>query len=228
MEPLKAKDARRYAEFQEWTPYEAALLLAGCKPLPRGHVPEPDGNTPAFNLIHAVQICGPSKDLQTSHPPEVWVNWYSEYFASRDAPEFSQMALRAVERYMIGTTGITSKQYPLAIKDLAALQDATFPLAVPVQAGSEGPAPATKGSKKRRTWRDVAMPYVVETYRAGKYRTAHVFYVDLVNRADTQNSPFTQRDRELFLTEIGQSVSKKTIENAMPQIKAAAALKNRT
>ena len=95
MEPLKAKDARRYAEFQEWTPYEAALLLAGCKPLPRGHVPEPDGNTPAFNLIHAVQICGPSKDLQTSHPPEVWVNWYSEYLAGRDAPEFSQIAMRA-------------------------------------------------------------------------------------------------------------------------------------
>jgi len=41
MEPLNANDAQRYAEFKEWTPFEAALLLAGCKPLPRGQIPEP-------------------------------------------------------------------------------------------------------------------------------------------------------------------------------------------
>jgi hypothetical protein len=66
------------------------------------------------------------------------------------------------------------------------------------------------------------MPYVVATYRAGKYKTAHTFYVALVNKAGVKNSPFTLRDRELFLTNLGQSVSEKTIANAMPEIKTAA------
>ncbi len=90
-----------------------------------------------------------------------------------------------------------------------------------VVAGNE-PVPARKRPSKRRTWRDVAMPYVVETYRAGKYKTAHVFYVALVNKAGLENSPFTLHDRELFMTDIGKSLAEKTIENAMPEIKAAA------
>lgn len=93
----------------------------------------------------------------------------------------------------------------------------------PVVAGNE-PVPASKRTRKRRTWRDVAMPYVVETYRAGKYKTAHVFYVALVNKAGLENSPFTLHDRELFMTDIGKPLAEKTIENAMPEIKAAARL----
>jgi hypothetical protein len=98
MEPLNAKDAKRYAEFKEWTAFEAALLLAGCKPLPRGHIPEPNGNTPAFNLIQAIQYCGPSKNLGTPHPPERWMLWYSEYLAGRDFPDFSEKAMQAWDR----------------------------------------------------------------------------------------------------------------------------------
>ena len=100
MEPLNANDAQRYLEFKEWTPFEAALLLAGCKPLPRGHIPEPNGNTPAFNLIQAIQYCGPSKNLETPHPPETWKLWYSEHLAGRDFPEFSQQVMHALERNM--------------------------------------------------------------------------------------------------------------------------------
>jgi hypothetical protein len=95
MEPLNAKDAKRYAEFKEWTPFEAALLLAGCKPLPRGHIPEPNGNTPAFNLIQAIQICGLSKNMKTPHPPKVWMSWYSEHLAGSDFPDFSLTVIRA-------------------------------------------------------------------------------------------------------------------------------------
>ena len=102
MEPLNANDAQRYAEFKEWTPFEAALLLAGCKPLPRGHIPEPDGNTPAFNLIQAIQICGLSKDMKTPHPPKVWMSWYSEHLAGRDFPDFSQTVIRAFGRNKAG------------------------------------------------------------------------------------------------------------------------------
>jgi hypothetical protein len=98
MEPLNTNDAQRYAAFMEWTPFEAALLLAGCKPLPRGHVPKPSGNTPEFNLLSAVQVCGPSKDLETPHPPEVWMRWYSEYLAGRNFPVFSKVVMLALEQ----------------------------------------------------------------------------------------------------------------------------------
>ena len=81
---------------------------------------------------------------------------------------------------------------------------------------------ARAGPVKRRNWRDVAMQYIVETYRSGKYRTAHTFYAALVNKAGIGNSPFTVHNRELFLNGIGQSVAEKTIANEMPKIKAAA------
>lgn len=82
--------------------------------------------------------------------------------------------------------------------------------------------PPKNRTTKRRTWRDVSMPYVVNTYRSGKYKTAHTFYVALVNKAGAGDSPFTLHDRELFLSDIGQSVAEHTIANAMREIKAAA------
>lgn len=100
MEPLNLKDARRYAGFKQWTPYEAALLFANCKPLPRGQIPEPKGHTPAFNLIVAVGSCGPSKNLKTRHSPAVWMNWYEEYLAGHEVPEFSEMALWACKKHI--------------------------------------------------------------------------------------------------------------------------------
>lgn len=222
MEPLNANDAQRYAEFKEWTPFEAALLLAGCKPLPRGHIPEPNGNTPAFNLIKAIQYCGPSKNLGNPHPPETWMLWYSEYLAGNDFPEFSQVALQAIAKHLPQTVHITPQQYALTTRNGTALRSETLSPLVHEQAVSDGSAPASKPTKKRLTWRDVAMPYIVATYRAGKYKTAHTFYLALVNKAGVENSPFTVRERELFLTNLGQSVSEKTIANAMPEIKTAA------
>ena len=222
MEPLNANDAQRYAEFKGWTPFEAALLLAGCKPLPRGHIPEPNGNTPAFNLIQAIQYCGPSKNLKTPHPPETWMLWYSEYLAGYDFPEFSQVALQALAKRPSQTVHITPQQYSLTTRNGAVLKNGTLLPLVHEQSVSDGSAPARKPTKKRLTWRDVAMPYVVATYHIGKYKTTHTFYVALVNKAGVGNSPFTIRDRELFLTNLGQSVSEKTIANAMPEIKTAA------
>ena len=219
MEPLNANDAQRYAEFKEWTPFEAALLLAGCMPLPRGHIPEPNGNTPAFHLIQAIQYCGPSKNLGTPHPPETWMLWYSEYLAGNDFPEFSQVALQALENRLSQIVHTTPKQYALTTRNWAALKSGTLSPLVLEKAVSDSSAPASKRTTKRLTWRDVAMPYIVATYRAGKYKTAHTFYVALVNKAGVENSPFTLRDRELFLTNLGQSVSEKTIANAMPEIK---------
>ena len=222
MKQLNANDAQRYVKFKEWTPFEAALLLAGCMPLPRGHIPELNGNTPAFHLIQAIQYCGPSKNLVTSHPPETWMLWYSEYLAGNDVPEFSKVALQALENHLSQIVHTTPKQYALTTRSGAALKSETISPLVHEKAMSDSSAPATKRTTKRLTWRDVAMPYVVATYRAGKYKTAHTFYVALVNKANRGNSPFTLHDRKLFLTHLGQSVAEKTIANAMPEIKAAA------
>lgn len=101
MDQLNANDAQRYADFKEWTPYEAALLFAGCKPLPRGQIPEVKGNTPAFNLIQAVLHCGPFKSREDSQPPEVWLRWYSEHLAGRDIPVFSQQVILAMGRSLV-------------------------------------------------------------------------------------------------------------------------------
>lgn len=73
---------------------------------------------------------------------------------------------------------------------------------------------------KRMTWKDLAWDYVVKTYHAGTFKTAHTFYTALVNRAEKEPSPFTLHDRELFLKEIGQSLAEKTLANHMRQIKA--------
>lgn len=137
----------------------------------------------------------------------------SEAFETGASPVLAAAALLSAEV----ADGASGKAGP----DAGPAQNTATP--APVVAGNE-PVLVSKRTRKRRTWRDVAMPYVVETYRAGKYKTAHVFYVALVNKAGLENSPFTLHDRELFMTDIGQSLAEKTIENAMPEIKAAARL----
>lgn len=224
MKPLNANDARRYVGFKVWTPFEAALLLAGCKPLPRSHIPEPKGNTPAFNLIQAIQLCGPSKNLETMHSPENWILWYKEYLAGYDFPEFSLVTLRAFEKNKFPSFQKTQHQNSLTTSTGAVLKSENPQPVVTEQAVTDGTALEGKRTKKRLAWRDIAMPYVVETYRVGKYKTAHTFYIALVNKAQGGNSPFTCHNRELFLTDLGQAVSKKTIANAMKEIKAAARL----
>lgn len=84
-------------------------------------------------------------------------------------------------------------------------------------------APAVKRTK-RKTWRDVAFDYVVGVYNAGQYSTAKDLFKALQSKAGAE-SPFdvgTGDNRgELFVREIGKVLNSKTLENAMPEIKAA-------
>ncbi len=91
----------------------------------------------------------------------------------------------------------------------------------PMEAVSDTATPVISKRRKRRSWKDVAWDYVVETYHSGTFKTTHVFYTTLVNRADKEPSPFTLHQRELFLKEIGQSLAEHTLANNMQQIKAA-------
>lgn len=79
---------------------------------------------------------------------------------------------------------------------------------------------------KRRTWRDVAMPYVIETFREGQYATAKELFNQLYNTAGTGKSPFSKgkgiRLHTLFVDEISKPLALKTLENAMNEIRVAA------
>lgn len=95
----------------------------------------------------------------------------------------------------------------------------------PVEDVCDTTVPIVLKRSKRRSWKDVAWDYLVETYRTGTFKTTHVFYVALVNKADKEPSPFTLHQRTLFLREISQSFAEQTLANNMPHIKAASSKK---
>ena len=88
---------------------------------------------------------------------------------------------------------------------------------------------ATGGLKpdkaKRRTWRDVAWRYVLETFKAGQFSTAKSLYYTLESKAGSEDSPFDKgtgvHRYALYVREIGNTVTLKTIQNAWPKIKAS-------
>jgi hypothetical protein len=88
------------------------------------------------------------------------------------------------------------------------------------------PAPLVTSSKntiKRRTWRDVALPYVVDIFKAGNFTTAKALYSAVESKAG-KDSPFergTDANRgKLVVRELSKTVSLKTIQNKWSAIKA--------
>lgn len=85
---------------------------------------------------------------------------------------------------------------------------------------------AEKGNRaKRMTWRDVSLPYLVTTFRAGQYSTTKEFYKALLSKASTDGSPFDKGEGvnfgSLFVRDIGKPLALKTLENEMPAIRTA-------
>ena len=78
---------------------------------------------------------------------------------------------------------------------------------------------------KRKTWRDVAWTYVVETFKGGQYSTAKNFYRALENKAGANDSPFDKGTgmhlHSLYVREICETVTLKTIQNAWAEIKTS-------
>lgn len=82
---------------------------------------------------------------------------------------------------------------------------------------------ARAGPAKRRTWRDVAWPYMVSVFKSGQYATAKEFYRALETKAGV-DSPFesgTGPNRgSLFVRETSEKLTLKTVQNtAWPQLK---------
>jgi len=80
-----------------------------------------------------------------------------------------------------------------------------------------------KHTIKRRTWRDVALPYVVATFKTGNFTTAKALYAAIDKRAGT-DSPFERGTGDnrgtLVVRELSKTVSIKTMQNAWAEIKA--------
>lgn len=88
----------------------------------------------------------------------------------------------------------------------------------PVQAApaQRAETPVAQAKARRRTWRDVSSAYIVEIMRAGQYATAKELYRALEGKAGPE-SPFDKGvgpyRGSLFVREIAQPVSIKTIQN---------------
>lgn len=104
----------------------------------------------------------------------------------------------------------------------AKAQATTASAADAVAIGSSGSVKRAR-AKRRRTWRDVALPYMEEVFKAGQYPTAKEFYRALEKKAGA-GSPFDRGTGPnsdcLFVREISEKVSFKTVQNvAWPQLK---------
>ena len=89
-------------------------------------------------------------------------------------------------------------------------------------------APAAKTKAKRRTWWDVSSAYIIQVMRTGQHATAKELYRDLEAKTGP-NTPFDKgtgasRGR-LFVREIAQSLSLKTVQNKWEDLTKAAASK---
>ena len=97
---------------------------------------------------------------------------------------------------------------------------------LPIQARPEPQAaPVMKTKAKRRTWWDVSSPYIVDVMRAGQYATCKELYRALEAKAGP-NAPFdkgTGASRgSLFVREIAQPLSLKTVQNNWPALRELA------
>jgi hypothetical protein len=80
-----------------------------------------------------------------------------------------------------------------------------------------------KQKVRRRTWREVAMPYIIEVYKSGQFSKAKDLYRALENKIGTANCPFDKgmgpNAYKLFVREISQPLDLKTLQNAWGEIR---------
>lgn len=145
-------------------------------------------------------------------------------------PFFPPLLVAVASRQLLSAA--TRHNYSLLMRLLEPGQTSAIADTAPAQSPAT-PGPVTVGNLpdavertqvKRRTWRDVAWLYVVETFKAGQYSTAKDFYRALENRAGTNGSPFDKgtgvNSHSLYVREMSETVTLKTIQNAWAEIKA--------
>lgn len=120
-------------------------------------------------------------------------------------------------------TGCNVRALAEAFIEAAPEQTQTAPPA-PV-ADSASDAPTMKPKAKPRTWWDVCSAYIVEVIQAGQYATAKELYRALEAKAG-EDGPFDKgigaNRGSLFVREIAQSLSVKTVQNNWPALQQLA------
>ena len=110
----------------------------------------------------------------------------------------------------------------LAARNLKAAANESPPPTMPQSAIHQ--VNSVNGSK-RQSWKDVATAYIVEVIEDGQYATAKELYRALEDKAGP-NSPFekgTGHNRGmLFVREIAQTLSLKTVQNEWKRLRALA------
>ena len=111
-------------------------------------------------------------------------------------------------------TDIESKRFPSFLEG-----------ATPAQPQAAAPAPVVGARAKPRTWWDVSSAYIVEVVQAGQYATAKELYRALEAKAGAR-SPFDKgsgaNHGSLFVREIAQPLSMKTLQNKWSELRALA------
>lgn len=74
-------------------------------------------------------------------------------------------------------------------------------------------------------WWEAVLPYMVETLKAGRFRSAKEFHRALEVSSGSPGSPFEKVQGELRVRDFGQSVALKTIQNRWKEVRAAARLR---
>lgn len=87
------------------------------------------------------------------------------------------------------------------------------------------PEPARKQKRPRRSWWDDVIGYLADVLRAGKHRTAKALHEGVQELAGGQNSPFKVVCRKLYVSEVCQTLSVKTLQNRWEEVRAAAGMR---
>lgn len=88
-----------------------------------------------------------------------------------------------------------------------------------VTPAGEGTEPVRRNRKP--SWSVVAMPYMRQLYKDGRYKSATVFYKALLQRADTPDSPFTKHIGELYCAASGTTVAEGTVGTKWAEIRSS-------
>ncbi len=195
-------------EADHWTalgdiaPIDAAMLLCRFNPNAESYDDARQSTTDELGPEHLVRLAQRLSDIdKAEHKPRTLRDWHQ--------------TTRGL--------GLTYHSW------IDGYMEATTPLAPPVvdtTPPEPQAAPVVKVVKrtKRNTWRDVALDYMTRVYREGQYATAKDFFDALMKKAGT-DSPFDvgvgANRGNLFVRDIGKGLPLKTLENAMPEIRAA-------
>ena len=215
---IEAFDGATKSEVREYlAAYELCMMpYWGAEELATAIHASDDGRAEA-QALRAITLAQKAQELPDFFTPKNGIEWAMDrgYLCGKYA-RFSGAA--------IGTYGHPSR--PLNDGPHHNQKPPTTDTAMPAsEAASEVHDIAERSPVKRRTWRDIAWLYVVETFKAGQYSTAKNLYKALENKAGVSDSPFERgtgvNSHSLYVREVSETVKLKTIQNAWADIKAS-------